>query len=58
MPVGVAPYIHVTYCDLAAEPALRLSSEHMAVFQGCTSNDATINADLIKGLEQIASIAV
>ncbi|WP_394779891.1 FMN-dependent NADH-azoreductase [Undibacterium sp.] len=43
------PDIRVAYRDLAADPALHLSNAHMAVFQGAVSDDAGINADLIKG---------
>jgi FMN-dependent NADH-azoreductase len=35
--------------DLAADPALHLSGAHMAAFQGATTDDATITADLLKG---------
>jgi len=43
------PDLRVTYRDLAADPALHLSGAHMAAFQGTPSEDATINADLLKG---------
>ncbi len=43
------PDIRVTYRDLAADPALHLSGAHMAARMGGTSDDATINADLVKG---------
>jgi FMN-dependent NADH-azoreductase len=43
------PGIQLTYRDLAADPALHLSGAHLAAFQGTASEDATINADLIKG---------
>lgn len=41
--------IRVTYRDLAADPALHLTGAHMAARMGATSDDATINADLVKG---------
>lgn len=43
------PGIHVVVRDLAADPALHLSGAHVAAFQGATSDDATITADLLKG---------
>jgi len=43
------PDIAVTYRDLAADPALHLTGAHMAARMGATSDDATINADLVKG---------
>jgi FMN-dependent NADH-azoreductase len=43
------PGIRVVTRDLAADPALHLSGAHMAAFQGVASEDATINADLVKG---------
>jgi FMN-dependent NADH-azoreductase len=43
------PDIEVIARDLAADPALHLSSAHMAAFQGAASADATINDDLVKG---------
>ena len=43
------PGIHVTYRDLAADPALHLTGAHMAARMGTASEDATINADLVKG---------
>jgi FMN-dependent NADH-azoreductase len=43
------PDIQVTYRDLAADPALHLTGAHMAARMGATSDDATINADLVKG---------
>ncbi|WP_457422096.1 FMN-dependent NADH-azoreductase [Roseateles sp. P5_E7] len=43
------PDIRVTYRDLAADPALHLTGAHMAARMGATSDDATINADLVKG---------
>jgi len=43
------PDILVVTRDLAADPALHLSGAHMAAFQGATSDDTTITADLIKG---------
>jgi len=41
--------IRVTYRDLAADPALHLTGAHMAARMGATSDDAAINADLVKG---------
>jgi FMN-dependent NADH-azoreductase len=41
--------MEVTYQDLAADPALHLTGAHMAARMGATSDDAAINADLIKG---------
>ena len=35
--------------DLAVDPALHLSGAHLAAAQGAVSEDATINADLVKG---------
>ena len=43
------PGIRVISRDLAADPALHLSGAHLAAFQGAASDDATINADLLKG---------
>ena len=43
------PEIQVTSRDLAEDPALHLSSAHLAAFQGAASADAIINADLVKG---------
>ncbi|GGC66500.1 FMN-dependent NADH-azoreductase [Undibacterium terreum] len=43
------PDIHITYRDLAADPALHLSGTHLAAFQGVASDDAYISADLVKG---------
>ena len=43
------PGLQVTYRDLAADPALHLTGAHMAARMGATSDDATINADLVKG---------
>lgn len=43
------PGIQVTYRDLAADPALHLTGAHMAARMGAASDDATINADLVKG---------
>jgi FMN-dependent NADH-azoreductase len=43
------PGIRVISRDLAADPALHLSGAHMAARMGTTSDDATINADLVKG---------
>lgn len=43
------PDIHITYRDLAADPALHLSGTHLAAFQGVASDDADISADLVKG---------
>lgn len=43
------PTAHVVYRDLAADPALHLSGTHMAAWQGMPSDDATLNADLLKG---------
>lgn len=45
------PHIAVTYRDLAADPALHLTGAHMAARMGATSDDATINADLVKGID-------
>lgn len=43
------PGIQVTYRDLAADPALHLTGAHMAARMGAASDDATLNADLVKG---------
>ncbi len=43
------PGIEVMSRDLAADPALHLSGAHLAAFQGSASEDALINADLVKG---------
>ena len=43
------PGLQVVYRDLAADPALHLTGAHMAARMGATSDDATINADLVKG---------
>lgn len=43
------PDIEVTYRDLAADPALHLTGAHMAARMGASSDDAAINADLVKG---------
>ena len=43
------PDIRVTYRDLAADPALHLTGTHMAARSGAAIEDATINADLLKG---------
>jgi FMN-dependent NADH-azoreductase len=43
------PDIRVVSRDLSADPALHLSGAHLAAFQGATSEDDTINADLVKG---------
>ena len=43
------PGVRVVVRDLAADPALHLSGAHMAAFQGATTDDATITADLLKG---------
>jgi FMN-dependent NADH-azoreductase len=43
------PDIKVTYRDLAADPALHLTGAHMAARMGATSDDATLNDDLVKG---------
>lgn len=41
--------ISVVYRDLASDPAFHLSGTHLAAFQGSASEDAIINADLLKG---------
>ncbi|MEO7065355.1 MAG: NAD(P)H-dependent oxidoreductase [Rhodanobacter sp.] len=43
------PGIDIVYRDLASDPALHLSGAHIAAFQGSASEDAVINADLVKG---------
>ena len=43
------PGLQVVYRDLAADPALHLTGAHMAARMGATNDDATINADLVKG---------
>jgi len=43
------PGLQVVYRDLAADPALHLTGAHMAARMGVTSDDASINADLVKG---------
>lgn len=43
------PSLAVTYHDLSADPALHLSGDHMAAFQGSAVDDATVTADLVKG---------
>jgi FMN-dependent NADH-azoreductase len=46
---ALQPGIRVISRDLAADPALHLSAAHLAAFQSVASEDATINADLVKG---------
>jgi FMN-dependent NADH-azoreductase len=41
--------IRVISRDLAADPVLHLTGAHLAARQGTTSEDASINADLLKG---------
>jgi len=43
------PGLQVVYRDLAADPALHLTGAHMAARMGAASDDATINADPVKG---------
>lgn len=43
------PALHVVSRDLAADPALHLSGAHVAAWQGAASDDALVNADLLKG---------
>lgn len=43
------PDIRITYRDLAADPALHLTGAHMAIRAGAPNEDATLNADLLKG---------
>jgi len=43
------PGLQVVYHDLAADPAFHLSGAHIAARGGATSEDATIDADLVKG---------
>lgn len=43
------PDAKVTYRDLAADPALHLTGAHMAARMGATSDDETLNRDLLKG---------
>ena len=43
------PGLQVISRDLATGPALHLSGAHLAAFQGAASDDATIDADLVKG---------
>jgi len=43
------PDVQVTYRDLAADPALHLTGAHMAVRAGLPNEDASIDADLVKG---------
>lgn len=43
------PGLQVVYRDLAVDPALHLTGAHMAARMGVSSDDATINADLVKG---------
>lgn len=43
------PDIRVAYRDLAADPALHLTGAHMAIRAGAPNEDATIDADLVKG---------
>ena len=43
------PDVDVTYRDLAADPVLHLTGAHMAARTGGTTDDATLNADLLKG---------
>lgn len=47
--LALHPEVRVIRRDLAADPALHLSSAHMAAFEGVASDDAIINADLVKG---------
>ena len=46
---ALRPDIQVTYRDLAADPALHLTGAHMAIRAGAPNQDASIDADLIKG---------
>ena len=43
------PDLRVIYQDLDVDPALHLSGAHMAALHGAVGEDATINADLVKG---------
>ncbi len=43
------PGIEVVSRDLAADPVLHLSGAHLAAFQGVSSEDEIMNADLAKG---------
>jgi FMN-dependent NADH-azoreductase len=43
------PDIRVSYRDLAADPALHLTGAHMAIRAGASNEDASIDADLLKG---------
>jgi FMN-dependent NADH-azoreductase len=47
--LALYPDAKVTYRDLAADPALHLTGAHMAARMGATSDDATLNDDLVKG---------
>lgn len=47
--LALYPDLRVVVRDLAFEPALHLSSAHVAAFQGASTEDATITADLLKG---------
>ena len=47
--LALHPDAKVTYRDLAADPALHLTGAHMAARMGATSDDATLNDDLVKG---------
>ncbi len=46
---AVHPGLRVVRRDLAADPALHFSGAHLAAWQGASSDDATMNADLVKG---------
>ena len=46
---ALRPDIQVTYRDLAADPALHLTGAHIAIRAGAPNQDASFDADLIKG---------
>ena len=43
------PGLQVVSRDLAADPALHLTGAHLAAWHGAATEDATMNADLLKG---------
>jgi len=47
--VTLHPGSNVIYRDLASDPALHLSSEHLAAWQGAGAKDGLLREDLFKG---------
>lgn len=50
------PNIEVIYRDLAADPLLHLSAAHMAVWQGSSSEDSILTADVQKGNDYLEEL--